>query len=253
MVRVLAQAALAVIAVLPALACAPAKAPATKSAEERLQARDEREEGIGGEGAKGSAGTKPPPAGEAPPPVAGKDYDLVVSFRSVGQGVDRDARARLDAIYDATPALARAHGRWGREGEVDECADLDRMSVADRAAFVARVKSEMKSGKNVDVLEHHACQHDFGVAETRYELVVEFFSPGNGTDGKAEQALDQIAASWPKVQRASYPWGKEGEHNECFNFGTAQDARDDFLHRIKTTVASSTRVRIHQDARCGVR
>lgn len=240
-----------------AIACAPAKAPGAgpgeqRAADEQLASRTENEQDRGGAKQTGTKGGAP--RGEAAPPVAGKEYDLVVKFRSAGQGTDRDARARLDAMFDAIPDLGRAHGRWGREGEVDECADLDRVPAAERAALVARVKESMKSGRNVDVLEHHACEHDFGVAQERFELVVVFFSPGDGTDAKAEAALDKIAASWPKVAHASYAWGKEGEHNECFSFGSAQDARDDFLRRIKTEgVAASNRVRIEHDARCSLR
>lgn len=236
-------------------ACAPAAAPA--NAQGNVQ----------GSGPVVVAEESPPPAqavaaaapkderkggGEAPPPVASKPYDLVVSFRSQGQGIDRDARTRLDAIFDATPNLGRAHGRWGREGEVDECADVDRLAPADRAALVAKVRAAMQPAKNVDVLEHHECKHDFDVAEKRFELVVVFFSPGNGTDARAEQALDQVVKAWPAVKRASFPWGKEGEHNECFDFGADQAARDDFLHHVKTDIASSSRVRIYSDARCSV-
>ncbi len=240
------------------VACAPAKAPGAGrtasggAADEELATHEQSEQDRGGAKQTGTKGGIA--RGEAAPPVAGKEYDLVVKFRSAGQGTDRDARTRLDAIFDGTPELGRAHGRWGREGEVDECADLDRLTPADRAALVAKVKSSMQTGRNVDVLEHHACEHDFGVAQERFELVVVFFSPGDGTDAKAEAALDKIVAAWPKVPHASFAWGKEGEHNECFSFGTAQDARDDFLHRIKTEgIASSNRVRIEHDARCSLR
>lgn len=231
-------------------ACAPAAAPANAQANEPVVAEEAPPP-------PGQAAAAPKEErkgeGEAPPPVASKPYDLVVSFRSQGQGIDHDARSRLDAIFDATPSLGRAHGRWGREGEVDECADVERLGPGDRAALVAKVRAAMQSAKNVDVLEHHVCKHDFDVAEKRFELVVVFFSPGNGTDARAEQALDQVVKAWPKVKRASYPWGKEGEHNECFDFGADQAARDDFLHHIKTDVAGSSRVRIYSDARCSVR
>ncbi|CAN5494834.1 hypothetical protein BH09MYX1_BH09MYX1_41670 [soil metagenome] len=242
---------LAAVAFLGLAACAPVTPPpvqASPGSGAQTESKDEAPEEATKGGARGA-----PIAGEAPPPVSEKPYDLVVSFRSVGQGTDHAARARLDALFDATPALSRAHGRWGREGEVDECADLDRLSPADRTAFVSRVRAAMDGAKNVEIGEHRACQHDFGVAEKRFELVVEFFSPGNGTDAKAEAALETIAAAWPKVRRASYPWGKEGEHNECFDFEGNQAARDDFVRGIKTSVSGSTRVRVHSDARCSVR
>ena len=63
---------------------------------------------------------------------------------------------------------------------------------------------------------------------------------------------EQVVKAWPGVKRASFPWGKEGEHNECFDFGADQAARDDFLHHVKTDIASSSRVRIYSDARCSV-
>ena len=130
-------------------ACAPAAAPANAQANEPVVAEEAPPP-------PGQAAAAPKEErkgeGEAPPPVASKPYDLVVSFRSQGQGIDHDARSRLDAIFDATPSLGRAHGRWGREGEVDEGADVERPGPCDRAAPAARVRAARQWAQDV------ACQ-----------------------------------------------------------------------------------------------
>lgn len=192
--------------------------------------------------------------GEAPPPVAGKPYDLVVTFESRGEGTDVAARGRLEEVLVAAQNASRAHGRWGDQGEFDECVDAERLTPSERTDLVQRARAAVKDGHHVTVAEHAPCRHDFTVAEQSFELVVVFFSKGQGVDHRAERDLDKIEDGWRKpgaIRHASHAWGREGEHNECYDFGSNQAARDDFLHGIRMSVAGSDRVRVYQNARCG--
>src|SRR5205085_973387 len=52
-----------------------------------------------------------------------------------------------------------------------------------------------------------------------YALVVSFTSPGNGTDGAAFERLRGVIADVgaARVGHVHGTWGKEGEHDECFD------------------------------------
>lgn len=85
-----------------------------------------------------------------------------------------------------------------------------------------------------------------------YALVVSFFSPGNGTDHAAFDTLTAIVAKLPKkVAQVSSPWGKEGEHDECFTLAEL-DAKEKaaFVAQVKKDVGKSNRVTIKEDAAC---
>jgi hypothetical protein len=93
-------------------------------------------------------------------PEAGKSYDFVVSFYSPGDGTDGAAFDRLTAIVKETKGLTQVTGRWGREGEHDECFTLTGLGAAERAAFIARVRKEVGNSKKVNISENAECQNN---------------------------------------------------------------------------------------------
>lgn len=91
------------------------------------------------------------------------------------------------------------------------------------------------------------------VAGHKYALVVSFFSPGDGTDSAAAKRLDDlIAKTTPKPSRVSSPWGREGEHDECFDLGELGDAaKASFIAAVKKEVAApSKKVNVSTNAVC---
>lgn len=109
--------------------------------------------------------TEPPVEGEPTPaptePVAveaGRNYDLVVSFISPGDGTDHAAAERLEAAIAGVAGVVHARGHWGREGEHDECFVLGALSAEDRAAFIAKAKAAVADSKKVNVSENAVCQ-----------------------------------------------------------------------------------------------
>jgi hypothetical protein len=83
-------------------------------------------------------------------------------------------------------------------------------------------------------------------------LVVSFFSPGDGTDHAAYDRLKAMLKSLAKVPPfVSHSWGKEGEHDECFDLsGLAASDRPAFLARVKEAIRSSKKVTITENGTC---
>jgi hypothetical protein len=98
------------------------------------------------------------PEAAVPEPKVVEKYALVVSFISPGNGTDRDAYDKLMALVKKqTKHLAVVTGRWGKEGEHDECFQLSELSDAEKTAFVDAVRKEMGSSKRVNIGENAAC------------------------------------------------------------------------------------------------
>lgn len=130
--------------------------------------------------APGSAPVAPPPSAQEPaasppsssppsadvvgPPTQGKLYSLVVSFQSPGDGTDSAAFERLlGVVRDVGAAkVGRVSGRWGKEGEHDECFDLARLPHRERLAFVQRVRLATGTSDRVQISERAPCQHQPG-------------------------------------------------------------------------------------------
>lgn len=83
-------------------------------------------------------------------------------------------------------------------------------------------------------------------------LVVSFISPGDGTDHAAYDRLKATLKSLSKVPPfVSRSWGKEGEHDECFDLsGLSAPERQAFLARVKEAVRSSKKVNITENGTC---
>jgi hypothetical protein len=87
-------------------------------------------------------------------------WSLVVSFGSECCGTDREAAAQLQALVASLPTPPRrARGRWGKEGEMDDCFDLAPLAPADRERFIARVQKEIVR-KLVTAATDAKCRHE---------------------------------------------------------------------------------------------
>lgn len=91
-------------------------------------------------------------------------YRLVVSFISIGEGPDFNAKAGLDRIVSEWEKqkgklLKQEQFPWGREGEVDYCFQLSELNVADQQSFVNEIKSSIGTSKLVQISENQPCMH----------------------------------------------------------------------------------------------
>jgi len=93
-------------------------------------------------------------------PVPEKLYDVVVSFISPGDGTNREAADALQRfVVGVGPTLEHARGRWGKEGEHDECFDLSGLDAKARKRFLSFVKSLAKKPK-VQLGEKATCRDE---------------------------------------------------------------------------------------------
>ncbi len=92
------------------------------------------------------------------------NYRLVVSFFSRASGIDFEARKQVDAyIYEFEQAkgisINKEETRWGREGEIDYCLTLEKVTTKDQKKFVKKIKGIAKKSGRINVLEHSPCLH----------------------------------------------------------------------------------------------
>ena len=82
---------------------------------------------------------------------APKTYRLIVSFISIGTGVDGDAYSKLEKFVQGHPKKPTYEKkRWGREGEEDFMFSLKEFKSADQAKFISDLKAAV--GKSDRVL-----------------------------------------------------------------------------------------------------
>jgi hypothetical protein len=89
-----------------------------------------------------------------------KNYPLVLSFYSIGTGVDGTHLRKFNEFLDSyQPKLNPIITPWGREGEVDYCFSLIELSTNQRNKFVKQVRELLKDCKLVHINENAPCVH----------------------------------------------------------------------------------------------
>lgn len=86
-----------------------------------------------------------------------KKYRLVVSFNSIGTGINGDA-------YNKMEAFAKNHAKkpkyetysWGREGETDVAFNLKEMNDKDQVKFIEELKAAIGDTDRVTYKENEA-------------------------------------------------------------------------------------------------
>lgn len=86
-------------------------------------------------------------------------YRLIVSFISIGEGTDPDARKVMDGVIEnwnqkTGKTIAMEPMPWGREGEVDFCFRLAELSSEDQVSFISEMKKAMEGRKLIQFAEN---------------------------------------------------------------------------------------------------
>jgi hypothetical protein len=89
-------------------------------------------------------------------------YSLVVSFYSIGSGIDRPVAQEFDyLVKDFQEQFGEdfysERVSWGREGEVDYCIQLDKLKSASKESFKSRAESILKKTERVHSKENAPC------------------------------------------------------------------------------------------------
>ncbi|AKU96396.1 hypothetical protein AKJ09_03060 [Labilithrix luteola] len=98
----------------------------------------------------------------AKPDGGAATYRLVVSFISLGAGVDSKAKDQVNEVINKwriakSVDLKTERVRWGKEGESDVCSGLDELSDADRSKFIGEVRAAVGKNDRVVITENASC------------------------------------------------------------------------------------------------
>jgi len=99
-----------------------------------------------------------------PSAIKNATYDLVLSFYSIGSGSNWDVIAEFDKFLErfnsnntSKPDVERV--TWGREGEVDFCIALSKLSSSEKQKFLDEAKLIANKAKFVHINENAPCRN----------------------------------------------------------------------------------------------
>lgn len=89
-------------------------------------------------------------------------YSLVVSFYSIGAGIDRAVAQEFDYLVKDFQEqfgedFSAERVSWGREGEVDYCIQLDKLKTVSLDSFKSRAEIILKKTDRVHSKENAPC------------------------------------------------------------------------------------------------
>ncbi|MDQ3190208.1 MAG: hypothetical protein M3Q58_01290 [Bacteroidota bacterium] len=87
-------------------------------------------------------------------------YSLVVSFYSKGAGIDYKSQLEYSSFLEKyQPELNYEEVKWGREGEIDYCIKLNKLSAQKKEAFISETRSRLSKSDLVHINENEQCVH----------------------------------------------------------------------------------------------
>lgn len=88
-------------------------------------------------------------------------------------------------------------------------------------------------------------------ADSIYDVVVVFVSPGDGIDYKAKHQLDEYLSKFKYIKFEIIPWGREGEIDYCIQFLSKNEhEREDFKNGLKKLFTGNPKVVITENSKC---
>ncbi len=90
------------------------------------------------------------------------NYDLIISFYSKGEGIDQKSKDKFDeflANFENKNNLQnyKYAVSWGREGEIDYCLNLTRLSAENKEKFIKEAKNLRQDSDLVHLSENAPC------------------------------------------------------------------------------------------------
>jgi hypothetical protein len=91
-------------------------------------------------------------------------YRLIVSFISIGEGIDHEARKKMDQVIEnwqnkTGKTIVMENYPWGREGEVDFCFHLKELSAQDQAAMAREMRTVFNGNQLIQISEFQPSMH----------------------------------------------------------------------------------------------
>lgn len=93
-----------------------------------------------------------------------KTYDIVVSFISMGEGIDEKTRDELVKSFklkidEFKTRVNVEQVPWGREGEIDYCFTLDNLTDSQKKELKKLIKQIVKDNQLINYQENVPCVH----------------------------------------------------------------------------------------------
>ncbi|MFN5209899.1 MAG: hypothetical protein ACK5D8_10500 [Bacteroidota bacterium] len=91
-------------------------------------------------------------------------YDAVISFFSIGQGVDYLKKQAFDKLLKdfeekEKVSLTTESYPWGREGEVDVCIRFTGLSKKQQSALIAQIEHLIRESSLIRMGSNVSCEH----------------------------------------------------------------------------------------------
>lgn len=183
---------------------------------------------------------------------------FVVSFYSIGEGIDEKVHSAFVNFMDSYPKkISYEPIHWGREGETDYCLLLKELLADEQKVFIQKAKELLAKSSLVHISENAKCEHtgwpkiqiQDKPQEEKCRLVVSFYSIGAGIDLGTHAAFEKFLGAYPK--KISYElthWGREGEMDYCLKLdGLSASEQDEFVKKAKELLVKSKLVHIHEN------
>lgn len=185
----------------------------------------------------------------------------VVSFYSIGQGIDGKANDEFVKFLDSyAKKISYTPAHWGREGEIDYCLALTELSAAEQTEFVKKANELLAKSKLVHQKENTKCDHASSsalqpvtnTADDTYRLVISFYSKGEGIDSKVNEVFIKfLDSNSKKIAYEPTHWGREGEIDYCLKLSELSPSeQNEFVKKAKDLLAKSSLIHVNESAKC---
>ena len=187
-----------------------------------------------------------------PAPPKDENVRFVVSFYSIGQGIDSKTNDEFVKFLDTYPNPKKINytpSHWGREGEVYYCLALKELTPIEQEEFIRKAKKILST--NVNASENSACSHKkSGAADEKYRLIISFTSIGEGINTDVKEKFEKFATTFsPKVNFETVKWGREGETDYCFNLKELSTLQQEEFVRKSKEIATK-KVNLKENEKC---
>ena len=88
------------------------------------------------------------------------NFSLIVSFYSPGNGIDHKMKKEFLAfLTNNYPKVVYQGTKWGKEGEIDFCLQLDELTESQKEQFVKESRELLSKSNRVHIYENMPCRN----------------------------------------------------------------------------------------------
>jgi len=118
--------------------------------------------------------------------------------------------------------------------------------------FSCKSQKSKTSNNETQPKENQVIKTESTQNQGNYRFIVEFYSIGEGTDGKAKEKFNSFIENYqPKPDFEKYLWGREGESDYCFQLKNMNESdQKKFVEEAKKLLSDSKLVHFSENSPC---